>query len=204
MNNYRITFLHNKVCNYWGENKKGLQAESFPDFYEWHQKYYPLIHHIKKLAREHGIKKIWHFYEPFIEITWLHENKGVSLNFISSVRRFLKRKKITDIQIMTPADGKFADWYCENEKEREFGAELHAKCGEIVELFWKYRKYINKGKGDVKQVERTIHRLCNPLGINFSTEGKLCLSRWVLCCLFRGMDFRIAKWIYTKIFRQKY
>jgi hypothetical protein len=207
MNSYRVTFLHNIECDYWGKNKRKLQSESFPNFSELHNKYYPIIQEIKKEAHSFGIKYIWHFYEPYIEITWLGEEKE-SLQLILNITTILKKHKISheDFHVKYPENNNenFGDWFCCSEEEKEFGSKVHAKCSEIVELFKEYEIPIASGKGKKEQVKRTIHRLCNPLGLNYIDEAYICFSRGLICLLFRFFNFNKAVWIYRNIFRQKY
>jgi hypothetical protein len=198
MNNYRITFLHSLPVDYWNK-KKGKEL----NFKQLHKKYYPLIKQIKEIALDNNIDYIWHFYEPFIEITWYGSSKN-SNEFIKDLKIFLLDNSITDYKIYTPKDGEFADWFCCNDKEKEFGGLRHAWCSQFVELIDKYEKDIEKGKGVNEQIKRTIHCVCNPLGLNYTEEAKICFSRGLICLLFKYFNHKKAVWIYTKIFKQKY
>lgn len=205
MNSYRVTFLHDIECDYWGKNKRKLQAESYCNFSELHERYYTIVRHIKDYAKNLGIEYIWHFYEPHIEITWLSTRKK-SRNFIKSIKDILEFYNIKDLHIKLPKNKEdtFGDWFCKNEQEKEFGSKVHGKCGEIVDLFWEYKDSIEQGKTKREQVKRTIHRLCNPLGLNYLDEAYICFSRGLICVLFRFFSFNKAVWIYRNIFRQKY
>lgn len=204
MQAYRITFCHDVECNYWGKNKKQLQAESYLNFSELHDHFYPIIDGIKLRAKNYGIPYIWYFYEPFVEITWFGIDKKTNEFFLESVKRLLNSYAIFDIHEHESENGEIIDWFCENENEREFGGKIHSKCSEIAELFYQYNKDIKNGKGKKEQVKRTIHRICNPIGLNYLDEAYICFSRGLICLLFKFFSFKKAIWIYKNIFRQKY
>ena len=200
MNTYRITFLHSMECDYWGTNKRKLQAESYLNFNDVHKKYYSLVKEIKESARNLGIKNFWHFYEPHIEITWLSDEEQARELYII-IEGVLTRENIIDA---VKEQGMGADWFCCNDREREFGAKRHALSSDFVDLIQEYEKDIQSGKGVHAQVGRTIHTICNPLGINYIDEAKICFSRGLICVLFRYFSFNKAVWIYRNIFIQKY
>ena len=56
MNNYRITYHHARECDYWGHNKRGLQAESHPHFRAWADEHYPVIAALLAMIRAHGVE----------------------------------------------------------------------------------------------------------------------------------------------------
>lgn len=199
MNNYRIEFLFpDSKVNYY-------QAESYENFKELAEKYYPIVRHIKGLAWDKNIHNIWHFYEPHVEITWVdRDDDYISNKLFDEIENYLKSIGINDYKRKYPKDGEFSDWFCTSDREREFGAKRHALCSEFVDLYNGYKKDIDEGKGLRKQVERTIHTLCNPLGIDYKTEAKLCFSRGLICLLFCYLSFDNAVWVYRKIFRQEY
>jgi hypothetical protein len=204
MNNYRVTFLHSVNCDYWGTNKKGLQAESYVNFSQLHEKYYrKFVIPIREAAKNLGIHSIWCFYEPFIEITWIATEEQSNALF-RDIDNLLMENNITDCHKYTPKDGNFAEWFCNNELERSFGAERYGICAQLVKLFYVYECPIKDGKGKREQVKRTIHGLCNPLGLNYKDEAYICFSRGLICLLFVFFDFKKAVWIYKNIFRQKY
>jgi len=192
---YRITFHHSMDYG-------NLQAESSKHFSHIHMTHYHTVRHIKQIARNNGVKYIWHFYEPHIEITWYQEEESDLV--MGKIVDFLESFCILDYKKQTNKTGKLADWFCCNEKEREFGGKCHSLCSDMVDLFDQYDDAIYRGKGAQEQVKRTIHRLCNPLGINYVDEAKICFSRGLICVLFRFFSFKKAVWIYRKIFRQKY
>lgn len=199
MQAYRATFLKNVNIDYW--KNESLQPESHYGFGDIHKYYYFIVQQIRNYAKSIEIKEIWCFYEPYVEITWISDNKKAE-RLYSGIEQILDRNNINDLEKSSNPD--FADWYCESDLEREFGAKRHHLCSEFVELFKKYEESIEEGKGKRKQVERTIHTLCNPLGINYKEEAKICFSRGLICLLFTWFSFQKAVWIYTKIFRQEY
>jgi hypothetical protein len=202
MNVYRATFLHDIECDYWGNNPKKLQAESFVTFRTLHEKFYPIIRSIREQAKDLGVKYIWHFYEPYIEITW-YSTPEQALEVYGIIKKVLRECGLSD-DIEMPTGKDMADWFCHNDKEREFGGKRHALCGEFVQLIDEYKDAIKEGKGVEEQVKRTIHTICNPLGLNYIDEAKICFSRGLICILFRFFNFNRAVWIYRNIFRQKY
>lgn len=200
MDTYRITFLRSIECDYWGTNKRKLQSESYLNFNDVHKKYYHLVKEIKDLAKSFGIKDFWHFYEPYIEITWISDEEQARKLYIA-IETILTRENIKDA---VKEQGMGADWFCCNAREREFGAKRHTLSSDFVDLVQEYEKDIKIGKGVHAQVGRLIHTVCNPLGINYSDEAKICFRRGLICVLFRYFSFNKAVWIYKNIFRQKY
>lgn len=194
-NNYRITFGSNVNCNYWNKpNQNGVCFKDLPDVF------YPTIDKIYKLAEENNIKYIWHFYEPFVEITWISENDV----FLNNIIELLNKNNIKIESIKTPKDGYFIDWFCCNDLEKEFGGKRYSLCADFVKIYNEYKNSVDAGKGLKEQIKRTIHGICNPLGLNYIDECKICFSRGLICLLFSFFSFNRAIWIYTKIFRQKY
>ena len=155
MNNYRIEFYFNR------DKKQNPEIT------------YPIIKHIKELARQADITNFWYFYEPCIEITWLSDDSKKSEILFEEIEKYLKSLMIVDYRRKYPKDGEFADWFCCSEEEREFGAKRHSLCSDFVDLYHEYKDSIDNGKGLRKQIERTIHTLCNPLGISYKDEYKL-------------------------------
>ncbi len=204
MNNYRITYHHNRECDYWGKNKRKLQAESHPNFRAWANEHYPLIKDIIAVIRAHGVRHVWWFHEPFIEITWLCDDPAVSDSIFDAVDGMLKDRGVTDMQRHPPANGNFGEWFCRNEREREFGAKRYALASQWVELYREYQADVDSGMGVHAQVGRTVHGICNPLGLNYWDEAKVCFSRGLICVLFRFLPFARAVWVYKNIFRQVY
>lgn len=200
MNNYRLEYGKAVECSYWNKSK-GLQAESVPNFRDIPKKFWPEISKIYKKAEELGIKHIWHFYEPYVEITWLSDDEKASEDLIIFAWETVGH--YGDLNVRRPKDGVFADWYCTSEREREFGAKRHALCAEWVKLYNEYKDCVDSGKGLESQFARTIHTLANPLGLNYTDEGYVCWRRAVSSTLFRYFSFKTASFIFYKILRFK-
>ncbi len=204
MNNYRITYHHNRECDYWGRNQRKLQAESHPGFRQWADEHYPLIKTVIDRIRGWGVKHVWWFHEPFIEITWLSDDPVISEAIFADVEALLSEHGVTDMQRHPPANGSFGEWFCRNEREREFGAKRYALAAQWVELYREYQPAVDAGMGVQCQVGRTVHAICNPLGLNYLDEAKICFSRGLICVLFRFLPFAKAVWVYKRVFRQDY
>ena len=198
MTTRRATFGHVDLA------LKGLQAEASPDFAEVHKKLFPVIRDICDEARLYGIRYIWHFYEPYAEITWYANDTTPDANrlFEGWLKKKVEAAGYHDVEFQ--GGEQLADWFCLNEREREFGGKRHDLCNQFVTLVEEYRDAIEAGKGVHQQVKRTIHTICNPLGIGYWEEAKICFSRGLICLLFKVLPFKRAVWVYTKIFRQSY
>ena len=66
-----------------------------------------------------------------------------------------------------------------------------------------YRVPIEAGLGIDEQISRNIHTICNPMGLNYKDEGKVCLSRGLMCMLYWYLKPSIARFLFVKVFRQK-
>lgn len=202
MNNYRVTFLHSldKDTSFYNKN----QAECSINFKDL-VIYYPIILEIINVAKEkYSIKHIWWFFEPHIEITWL-DNINENYKFlVHDIEDILRKYNIKDAVFKSPISGNFAEWYSTGADEELFGAKRYSICSEWILNYLQYKDAVDKGKTLRKQVERTIHGLCNPLGFNYVDEAKICFSRGLICILFRYFSFNRAVWIYRNIFRQVY
>jgi hypothetical protein len=200
MNNYRINLRYKFSVDYW--NKKDVKFSDLPRHCNI------FIRNIRYKANDLGIKYLWFFYEPYLEITWLSDEAQAKELF--EFAESLSSSRILDfidwdsLEKRTPSDGVFGDWFCNNEREREFGAKRHSLCADFADLVEQYKYDIESGKGIGEQVKRTIHTICNPLGLNYKDEARICFSRGLICLLFCYFSFNKAVWIYTKIFRQKY
>lgn len=202
MNNYRVEYARSleDSCSYWNKSK-GLQAEAFPNFRDLPAKLWPELDLIYKKADQLGIKYIWHFYEPYVELTWLSDDEKASEDLIVYIWEVVGH--YGDLNVRRPKDGVFADWYCTSEREREFGAKRHALCAQWVRLYNEYKDCVDAGKGLESQFARTIHTLANPLGLNYTDEGYVCWRRAVSSFLFRYFSFKTASFIFYKILRFK-
>lgn len=191
MNNYRITFHHeDHGIDYW----KDFGAA---------KKFFPIVRQIFDVLVRHEVKLYWFFYEPFVEITWIDDGDKFK-DIQSEIEPILFAAKISDEKWSTPANGNFADWFCDSPEEMEFGAKRHALSTQYVLLCDEYADAIQKGKGVERQLSRTIHTIANPLTLNFKAEARLCLRRGVACALFSIFPHKVAVWIFRHIFFQKY
>lgn len=199
MRAYRVTFLKDLSVNYWA--KKGDTRLTFQDV---HQRFYPLVRTIKQQAKKLKISQFWHFYEPFVELTWVSSDKQAR-----DLRKFIEKK----LDILAIRDMKFEkgkppmgfdrDWFRLNEKEEEFGGKRHSFYSDITDLFYEYKDAIDSGYGLNEQVGRNIHVQCNMLGLNYHEEARICLSRGLLCLMLTYLPQKLAVTLYTKLFRQK-
>ena len=115
----------------------------------------------------------------------------------------LKKEGIKDAKFLRPKNGPCGDWFCTTEREREFGAKRHALCQEWIALYNEYKDVVDSGKGLDAQVDRTIHTLCNPLGLNYKDEYKICFRHGIGCWLFWHFPEKVARWIGKNILRRK-
>lgn len=176
-----------------------FEVDYHNDFHSLRE-YIPQVLDIVATIKDNGASAAWYFFEPHLEITYnCHEQDS----------DFIRRQTIAHINYEFPdsrieyKEGELQDWYCQNEEEREFGGRRHEICTNWIRNYMMHENAVNSGKGLRKQVERTIHTLCNPLGLNYKEEAKICFSRGLICLLF-WLWPRRAIWIYTKVFRQKY
>jgi hypothetical protein len=201
MRSFRVTCNKALSVNYWA--KKDDPRITFRGV---HETYYPIIRNIKQTAKKMGIQYFWHFYEPYIEITWM-SNEAQAKKLLKHIKKAFDLNGIKDVVFEKGRQGKtpgFApDWFGVSDEENEFGGKRHAICSDMIDLFWEYREVIAKGRGDHEQLSRCIHTLCNPIGFNYTDEAKVCFSRGVLCLLISHLPYKYAIWIYTKLFRQK-
>lgn len=155
--------------------------------------------------QQFNIPLIWWFFEPYIEITWMSSDRTISDSLVLEIKNLWSKILPGAIfEYKTPEDGDFADWYCDSEEERFFGAVRHSLSCTWVVNYIQNHKSVNAGKGLKKQVGRTIHTICNPLGLTYWEEAKICFDRGIICILFCFFKFKTAIWIYEKILRRKY
>lgn len=191
LESYRIVAANvlKTVCNYSGNT--GFT------FRNVHETFYPIILRIKKRARKLGVKYFWHFYEPYIEITWMSDKTSAEKLFKYAKREF-KKINVKDAMFQVGLkDYGGPDWYGNSGDELLFGAKRHAASSDLIEYLYEHRDSISKGKGIEAQIQRTIHTICNPHGINFEGESRICFRQAWNCYL---MSLRIK---YPKIFTDK-
>lgn len=197
--NYRIEFgfrKEGKDIDYWGKNKK---IPSFRDLLKIH---YKNLRELLILAREYrSIIYIWWFFEPHVELTFLCENQGEAEEFIAKAIKYLEAQGIKDYKTYDPASGWFGDWYGKTREEQEFGARRHSFCANWIINYLVYKTHVDSGFGLENQVGRTIHTLCNPLGLNYMDEAKICYRRMIICLCYRFFKPKTAAWIFRNVFR---
>lgn len=209
MKSYRITCLKTIKCDYLGISTPD-RANGY-SFRQVHLQWYPLVLAIKNEARKLGIKYIWHFYEPYIEITWMGDRESANKLF-SRAEKICKNLGIKDFKKeIGEKDYGGPDWFCKGDPECTFGAKAHSACSDLIEAFEENSDFIEKsGYGIEAQVQRTIHRLCNPFGINYWDESKICFRQAVICALWT-LNFKypkiitqnVVRFIYNKVLRLK-
>lgn len=203
MTSNRVTFGHDIPVDYW--NNKQPSKNVLP-FKQHRDKYFPIIKDIRNIVKKHKCDYVWFFFEPYIEITWIVKNEKQSKLITDSIKKYLKSKKIKDYKFSGYLkDHNIGDWFCCSESEKEFGCKVHHLCAEFVESYFEHKQSVDNGKTLEKQVGRTIHRLCNPLGLNYFDEIRICFRRGMLCLIY-GVFFeqpKIGEFIAKYIFRLK-
>ena len=190
MKNYRITFGEDIHFDYWKH------------FDACEKTFYITIQNVFDFLKANGVEYMWFFYETYVEINFMHPN----YDFEATKEIFLKMIPFEDVEFLESGKGEeltFADWYCDNEREKEFGAKRHDLCRQWVELYHEYKDDVDAGKGRVPQLARTIHTLANPLALNYWQEGKMCFFYGFQCLLLRRLSPKRVGWIMGKIFRHK-
>ena len=203
MTTNRITFGHDIDVDYWNNRQPSLNVLPFK---QHRDKYYPIIKRIREILSDNFCNDSWFFFEPYVEITWVYPDFVDPKDVLSKIKRYLKRRNITDYKIGDNIKGhNYGDWFCNSEKEKEFGCKVHVLCAEFVKLYYDYKDSVDNGKTLEKQISRTIHRLCNPLGLNFWDEAKICFRRGIICSVYTIFfeQPKISKFILEKIFRFK-
>jgi hypothetical protein len=188
-NNYRVTF-GGKEIDYKNDFSACLN-------------YIPIIKKIFKVLDGYDINYKWFFFEPYVEITWIDDAQNHEF-ILPEIIAILENESIKDYKFSTPANGAFCDWYCNSDKEREFGYKTYSKSAEMALLFNSYNESIELGRGLEGQYVRRAHVLANQLGLNYKREGIYLLKRGILCLLFWFLGHQRAVWVYTKILRFKY
>jgi len=194
-NNYRVTFGTEDI-DYWG------------DFDKCQRVYMPHIIEIRNKIKN-IVDYSWFFFEPHVELTWMSEREEHCKIALKVVEDYLRQHNLV-FETRKPPE-RFGDWYTKDvpknkDLEEEFGCKVHHHCSNIATEFYLYRDCIEKGKTKRCQFRRTIHRIANPLCINFRTEGWTTIRyglRTLLIWGFIKMKFKNplgkANWIGNKI-----
>lgn len=97
-------------------------------------------------AKTSGIGQIWHFFEPYAEITWV-DSEGNGQKFRNLLVENAPRYGMSVEKLIFDQTGGLADWFCTNDTEREFGAEVHALCARFYQAYQERKPSIDGGKG---------------------------------------------------------
>ena len=187
MNSYRVTF--------------GGEDIDYKSNFQDCLKHIPTIRDVFSVLRQHGVKQYWHFFEPYVEITWISPDwEDTSLDAVAD---FLRKEGIK-FTILHDKGLTFPDWYCCSQEEKMFGCFRYAMCSKQSMFFHANKKQIDSGKGLENHYVRSCHVLASQLALNYKKEGTLLIKRGILCLLFWFLGHKKAVWIYTKIMRQKY
>ncbi len=198
MNNYRALFSVISSDNVSYENKANPNSPTpYKNFLDLPTIYKPILTKIFSKANQLGITKIWYFLEPDLELTWLTDNPKASEKLRVYCRRLCRTNKGINFRYLTYKDDpRLMDWFCKNEIERQFGANRHDICRKFIQNYWENQESVDKGWGINNQIARTIHTLCNPLGINFRDEGKLCVRHGFRCLMLGYLPYSFCKFIF--------
>ena len=191
--------IQNYRVNFGGENI------DYKDNFSQCREYFPLLEKLYDALAQHGVQYAWHFFEPYVELTWVDDTLGFGPpTSLDSVLDILKKAGITPTLVHRPADGVIVDWYCKSPEEQKFGLESYALSAKMAMLFWKYKDSIAKGCGEENQYMRRTHVLANQIAMNYAEESKLLAMRAHLAILFwkNGHEAAVAE--YEKTFGVKY
>jgi len=186
INNYRVNFGGSEI--------------DYKDNFKDCRKYFPVLEKLYVLMADFGIQDSWHFFEPYVEFTWVvpqtmmdkmvvsprgrREPITEAQSLLGWVLSILEEEGIEPALVHRPEDGVVVDWYCKNPKEQEFGYKTYALSAKMAMLFWEYREAIEQGLGEKKQYMRRPHILANQIGMNYSEEACALEQRAHLCVLF--------------------
>lgn len=208
---YRITCKRklDEECNYLSFDNASYRDNGY-SFREVHDRNYAFVLAIKLRAKKLKIKHFWHHYEPYIEITWLGTRKQATKLFKYG-KQLCKKCGVDDFKAeIGLKDYGGPDWFCKSDKECLAGAKIMSACSGIVEEMYYEQSAIERGYGVEAQVQRTIHRLCNPLGINYLDESKICFRQGWICFLW-ALNYKfpkiitagVVRFIYNNVLRLK-
>ena len=170
-------------------------------------KYSTFISKLQQLAYTADVDYIWLFFEPHLEITFIDKHEKYSSIFIEEIEK-LAKETIEDVDFIIkyqPSLDCYGDWVGKSTDEKLFGCVIHTYAFKMLNAFNEYNDCITQGLGSKIQASRTIHRIFNPLGLNYKDEGKICFWRSMFCFMrWIGFNHNTSVWIYKKIFRQTY
>lgn len=204
LNNYRVTF--------------GGQEIDYKDDFVSCKQYLPVLKKLYDLLEDYAIEDCWHFFEPYVEFTWvvpqsmmdtvlpLRSRDPITLaeDLMETVLLMLKQEGIEPITIHRPTDGQVAGWFHKSPEELEFEYKTYAASARMAMLFYEYQKTIDEGCGERNQFMRRPHVLANQLAMNYDEEGKALNQRGRLCELFWEHGHEEAVRRYEEEFKEKY
>lgn len=192
MNNYRINFGGSEI--------------DYKNNFEKVEVYFPILVDILLYLEVEGIEDKWHFFEPYVELTWISpfEDREKNNFIVNKVLEILLKHHIVPTLIHLPENGNVTDWYGHSVLEREFGYKSYSLSTKMFLLFWIYREHINNGCGKRNQYVRRAHVLANQLGFNYQEESNLLAKRADLCNLFFNYDHKTAVKMYEEKYKEKY
>lgn len=220
--------LENKeLCNYRVNLYfTGEGTDYWKDFHKNRRRHYGSIQSVFSMLKERGVQNMWFFFEPYVEITWLeHKERGPetlklliesleAVGFTPRTDKDREDKMMHDTTYET-AQSKggltFCEWFDCNYFEKFFGAVRYGATSSIAMALYTTGLSVEKGKGVHPQYMRSLHSLANQLGMNYRQEGWYAVKRDMFCLLIwmfhkipKSMGgYKIACFIYEKIFRQK-
>ena len=170
------------------------------------RQYFPVLERLYSLMYCWGVEYSWHFFEPFVEFTWVTDDASDNReDMLANVLTLLKEENITPTLVHRPEDGVIVDWYCKSPEEQEFGYKTYALSAKMAMLFWKYEQSIKDGCGEKNQYMRRPHVLANQIGMNYDEEAIALKQRSILAGLFWELgDHAEAVECYEDQFGEKY
>lgn len=170
------------------------------------RQYFPILQQLYALMERHCINDAWHFFEPYVEFTWVPSGPlEFQEQLLDEVLDILADNDIETTLIHKPENGVIVDWYCKSPEEQEFGYKTYAASAKMAMLFWEYEEAINQGCGEKNQFMRRPHVLANQIGMNYDEEAIALKQRAHLAGLFWELgDHAEAVECYEDQFGEKY
>ena len=195
LNNYRVNFGGDEI--------------DYRDNFKDCRQYFPILEKLYALMDAYAIRYSWHFFEPYVEFTWVceHDAPGdtaVGEAILTDVLDLLKVEGIEPTLVHHPANGQVAGWYHKSPEELEFEYRTYATSARMAMLFWEYREIIEEGCGEKNQYMRRPHVLANQIGMNYAEEGLALHQRAHLAKLFWQHGHEEAVKRYEATFGEKY
>lgn len=186
--NYRVNFGGSEI--------------DYKDNFKDCRQYFPILKQLYDLMDQYAIEHSWHFFEPYVEFTWVCD-RGHVMDAVLALLR--EKNNIEPTLIHVPEDGVIVDWYNKNPEEQEFGYKTYALSAKMAMLFWEHEEAIAKGCGEKNQYMRRPHVLANQIGMNYDEEAIALKQRAHLAGLFWELgDHAAAVECYEDEFGEKY